>query len=674
MARAASAARFLCAEAPMQFTFLSRFLLCSAAALAALGPAPAPAEPGPRLPPPLRTIAAAEDASTARVIVKYRSDSTLMRALAARPAGSPAPQPLHATSLSKRLALPLVDGRPLGLRTQALRGAGLSSSQLAERLAALPDVEWAVPDERRRIAAVPNDPYFATGQTSTTPAAGQWYLRAPDAALPAAINAVGAWDVTTGSPELTVAVLDTGVRFDHPDLAGKLHPGYDFIDDTRYSNDGNGRDADASDPGDWATAGQCEAGEPATSSTWHGTQVAGLIGAATNNAIGIAGSGWNVKVLPVRVLGRCGGEDSDIVAAMRWAAGLSSDPIVNPHPARVINMSLGSSGGCPASYRDVIAELNAAGVAVVIAGGNSTGQAVSTPANCAGAIAVAGIRHFGTKVGYSNVGTQMAIAAPAGNCVNDFAPCLYPLMTTTNNGSTAPAINSYSDGSNYSVGTSFAAPLVAGTVALMLSVDPALTPTTVRQLLQSTARPFPASGAGTGVGACQAPSAAEQLECYCSSTTCGAGMLDAAAAVTQVRAALALVPTAVIGVSNAAPTAGSSLTLSSSGSAAPGGRSIAAYRWSLGAGGEIAAFSGPTDQHSATLQANAAGTVTVQLTVTDDTGASGSVSHTLTIAAAPVTVTGGSGGGGGGGALGWGSALGLAAAWVALRTAALRRR
>ena len=649
--------------------------------LAPLLPVQAASERGPqqqRVPP-----VQAEDASNARVIIKYKADSTLMKALSANTAASGSTTsgtaasatalPQHAARLSQRLALPLSDGRVLGRRTQALRGTGLSSSQLAARLAALTDVEWAVPDQRRHIAALSNDPYLTDGQTSTTPVAGQWYLRAPDATRASAINAVGAWDLTTGSPGITVAVLDTGVRLDHPDLAGKLHPGYDFIADRTTANDGGARDSDASDPGDWTTPGACGSGEAAYNSSWHGTQVSGLIGAATNNGIGIAGAGRNVMLLPVRVLGRCGGYDSDIIAGMRWAAGLSETQ-ANPHPAKVLNLSLGSSGSCTQSaapdYVEVFNELTAAGVSVVVASGNDTGLAIGLPANCPGAIAVAGIRHLGSKVGYSNVGPEMAIAAPAGNCVNDTGACLYPLMTTTNSGSTTPGANIYSDSFNISVGTSFATPLVAGTVGLMLSVDPTLTPAQVKAALRATARPFPTSGAAADVVACHAPNGAEQIECYCTTSTCGAGMLDAAAAVARVQAGAVPAPTVAITVSNANPIAGTTLTLNGNTSAAQGGRTIASYQWAITAGSTLVAFSGATDGATATLATSAAGSVTVSLTVTDSAGVSSTGSSTITVAAVPTVTVGGSTStpsGGGGGAMGIEWLLALAAAVLTLR-------
>ncbi|NBQ91354.1 MAG: peptidase [Betaproteobacteria bacterium] len=525
-------------------------LILLTAVVAAAGAAAEAAEPGPRMaraaPAPVH-----EDPEVARVIVKYRADSALRRVQSsgAGETGASAAQPIHAARLSQAIRAPLSDGRVLGPHTQAVRGQGLSSSELARRLRVLPEVEWAVVDERRRVGNLPNDALFSDNQRNATPAVGQWYLRAPSNEALSAINAVGAWTTTMGSASVVVAVLDTGVRPEHPDLQGKLHPGYDFVGLDRggaatTANDGNGRDSDPTDPGDWTNANECSAGEPASPSSWHGTQVSGLIGAATNNTVGMAGAGWNVMVLPVRVLGRCGGYDSDIIAAMRWAAGVSQNVGVNavvnlpnPNPARVINMSLGSQGTCTAAYQEVVNELRAAGVTVVAAAGNDTGLKVSVPANCPGALAVSGVRHIGSKVGYSNIGPEVALAAPAGNCVNLQGSCLYPLLTTINLGQRQPGANGYSDGSNYSVGTSFAAPLVAGTVGLMLSVDPTLTPAKIREILQATVRPFPTTRplapGEDPVLACRAPDEKDQLECLCTSTTCGAGLLDAGAAVAR---------------------------------------------------------------------------------------------------------------------------------------------
>jgi serine protease len=600
--------------------------------------------------------AAVEDPDNARVIVKYRGGSPLAVAAAGRPQ--------HAARLGRQLTLAMQDGHVLGQRTQSLRASGLSSGQLAARLAALPDVEWAVPARRKTISAVlpPNDPYFGDGQTTITPAVGQWYLRAPNATALSAVNALGAWAITTGSAAMTVAVLDTGVVMTHPDLAGKLHPGYDFVSRSSQSADGDGRDADASDPGDWSTASDsCGAQH----STWHGTQVAGLIGAATDNGIGMAGIGRNVMVLPVRVLGKCGGYDDDIIAGMRWASGVSADPVRNAHPARVLNLSLGSSGTCSDAYREAIAEVSAAGVVVVVAAGNDIGHAVNEPANCAGVIAVSGVRHAGTKVGYSNLGPEVALAAPAGNCVNESGACLYPLLTTLNSGSTTPGANIYSDSFKRSLGTSFAAPMVAGTAALMLSVDGSLTPAQVKATLQAAARAFPMTGAQTvGATACVAPTALDQIECYCTTTTCGAGMLDAGVAL-----ALALegtlAPVAVVRVSASTPTVGAAVTLDGAGSTASAGRSITAYEWTILSGATLASWVGATDGSRATLATLAPGAVVVQLTVTDSSQARQSRRETITVAALPVVVTPPATGSGGGG-LAWGWLAGLALAVLAL--------
>ena len=380
----------------------------------------------------------------------------------------------------------------------------------------------------------------------------------------------------------------------------------------------------------------------------------------------MAGIGRKVMVLPVRVLGKCGGYDSDIQAAMLWAAGLSSDPVANPHPAQVINLSLGSIGSCDPAYQSIFSQLAAARVTVVVAAGNEAGLAVNTPANCTGAIAVAGLRHAGTKVGYSSVGPEVAIAAPAGNCVNTVngSACLYSLLTTRNAGTTTPSENTYSDSYQPTLGTSFSAPLVAGTVALMLSVDPTLTPAQVKSALQATARPFPTTGGNdANVLACKAPSSAEQLECYCTTSTCGAGMLDAGAAVALVQA-----PTANIAMPPAGAMVGIPVTLNASASSTVAGRTISAYQWAITGGVGLASLTGATNLSTATLALIGAGVVDVSLTVTDSAGRVGAMTQSLTVAAAPVVVTPPvtpavvTPASGGGGALGWGWLLGLAAA------------
>ncbi len=616
-----------------------------------------------------------EDPSNARVIVKFRADSVLRRALAGRGGTPVMMEPQHAVALAARLQLPLADGRVLGRHTQLVKGTGLSSAQLVQRLSNQPDVEWAVVDQRRYIRSAPNDPYFSAGPQGVTPAAGQWYLRAPDATLVSAINALGAWDLSTGSDKVTVAVLDTGVVLEHPDLAGKLHPGYDFVSDAATSNDGSARDGDASDPGDFARQGECGYAQ-AVSSSWHGTQVAGIVGAATNNGLGIAGAGRDVMVLPVRVLGACGGTDSDIIAAMRWAAGLSSDVgggkiHANDHPAKVINLSLGSSTACSPAYIEVLQALNAAGVTVVVAAGNEAGLATDSPANCPGALAVAALRHIGTKVGFSSLGPEVAISAPGGNCVNRTGTCLYPILTTSNAGVTGPTTSTYTSGGNdASVGTSFAAPQVSATVGLMLSLNAGLSPAEIRSALQASARAFPVSGAEAGVAQCQAPSAAAQDECYCTSSTCGAGMLDAAAALARINPA----PTARISTDTSALLSSKSIFLSAATSAASGNRTLTGYQWTLLSGQQYASFSGSSTAASATLVFVAnTGSVDVQLRVTDSSGDSNVV--TVTVSGAPATAAPvPSSGGGGSTSAGWVAALLLACAWLWRQRRAVLRR
>jgi serine protease len=659
---------------------LAPFCLAAAATLAAIAAHfPAHAE---RTPP--RALPLAESAASARVIVKFREASTTLRAHALSAGASSADVSsrlaARASTLGARHGLALRAGPAATDQVQVVMADGLTSAALAARLAADPEVEYAEPDRRVRRVAVPNDPFYATVSGAQGPAAGQWYLRAPDSTLVSAINAVTAWDIHTGNPSVIVAVIDTGVRLNHPDLAGKLVPGFDFVSDTGISNDSDGMDEDPSDPGDYLTSQEITAnptlwdGCEASDSSWHGTQVSGIVAASTHNGVGMAGTGRHVRVLPVRALGKCFGYTSDIVNAMRWSAGLSVPGVpTNPTPAKVLNLSLGSSGACSQLEADTVAAVNAVGAVVVAAAGNSAGRASGSPANCGGAIGVAGLRHAGSKVGFSDIGPELSIAAPGGNCVNLSGSCLYPILTTTNAGTQGPGSHTYSDASNASVGTSFSAPLVSGVAALMLSARPNLTPAQLRSLMMSSARPFPSSGLSDSsnlpLQACQAPGNFDQGECYCTQATCGAGMVDANAAVRAALGVTNLLQPAVA-LQTASPQAGTSVVLTGGGSLIPSGLSIVARRWSLvQAGGIVPSFDGASDGETVSMTPSAAGRAVVQLALTDDRGLVTAVDFAFDVAAAAPGSGGGSGssgGGGGGGSLSWAWLLGLAVATLAL--------
>jgi serine protease len=307
-----------------------------------------------------------------------------------------------------------------------------------------------------------------------------------------------AWDKSTGVG-IRVAVIDTGYR-PHVDLQGQILAGYDFIADTTISNDGNGRDSDASDPGDWTAAGQCGTGEPATNSSWHGTHVAGTIAALTNNGIGVAGVAYGAKVVPVRVLGQCGGYTSDIANGIIWASGGTVSGVTNiAARAQVINMSLGGGGACDTTTQSAINSARSRGTVVVVAAGNEAQDASnSNPANCSGVIAVAATNKSGGRASYSNYGAIVDVAAPGGDTGG-------AILSTLNAGTKAPGADSYA---SY-MGTSMATPHVAGVVALMLAKNPALTPDDVEARLKSSARAFPASCSGCGAGIVDASAAVD---------------------------------------------------------------------------------------------------------------------------------------------------------------------
>ncbi|HEY6125376.1 MAG TPA: S8 family peptidase, partial [Steroidobacteraceae bacterium] len=294
----------------------------------------------------------------------------------------------------------------------------------------------------------------------------------------------------------------TGYR-PHADLAANILPGYDFIGDTFVANDGNGRDSDASDPGDWINAGECAPGDPAAfeASSWHGTHVAGTIAALTNNSSGVAGVAFNAKVVPARVLGKCGGYTSDIADAIVWTSGgtVSGVP-ANANPAKVLSISLGGGGACGTTTQNAINSARSRGASVVVAAGNSNANASNfSPANCTGVVTVAAVGRNGGKASYSNFGATVEVAAPGGSGGAN------SVLSTLNSGSTGPGADNYA---LYN-GTSMATPHVSGVVALMLSVKPTLTPDQVTSILQSTARAFPATCSQCGSGIVNANAAVD---------------------------------------------------------------------------------------------------------------------------------------------------------------------
>jgi serine protease len=350
-----------------------------------------------------------------------------------------------------------------------------------------PEVEYVEPDYVLNKMALPNDSYISY----------QWPLTDSNVG----IRAEQAWATSTGL-NTVVAVLDTGY-LPHADLVANILPGYDMINDSFVGNDGNGRDADAFDPGDYVLAGECNS-TTGSNSSWHGTHVAGTIAAVANNASGVAGVAYNAKILPVRVLGKCGGYTSDIADGILWASGNSVTGVpANPTPARVINMSLGGANACSTTLQNAINAARSKNTVVIAAAGNSNLDASQfAPANCNGVVTVAATGRNGGKAYYSNFGSIVDIAAPGGSMSSS---AYDGILSTLNAGTQAPTSDNYA----FYQGTSMATPHVAGTAALMLSANPALTPDQVESLLKSTARTFPASCSGCGTGLMDANAAVQ---------------------------------------------------------------------------------------------------------------------------------------------------------------------
>ena len=414
-----------------------------------------------------------------RFIVKYRTGtpeatnaSELNRSLQSASAG--ANQLVQAARLQRGDGS---KGKPLAashVRRMSLGADVVATSQklgaaeaetLMRQIAANPNVEYVQIDRVMTHMLTPNDTRYGE----------QWGYTDADAG----IRANTAWDVANGSGVI-VAVLDTGYVA-HSDLAANIVAGYDFISNTTTAGDGNGRDSNPADPGDYS------GGNP---SSWHGTHVAGTVAAVTNNAKGVAGTAWGAKVMPVRVLGRGGGSTSDIADAIIWASGgtVSGVPTLSAaNAADVLNMSLGGGGSCDATTQAAINSAVSRGTTVVVAAGNSNANASGfTPASCNNVVNVASVTSASARSSFSNYGTLIDVSAPGSN-----------ILSTLNTGTAGPGSESYA---SYN-GTSMASPHVAGAVALVQSRRLALglamyTPAQVEAQLKSTA--YALSGACSG--------------------------------------------------------------------------------------------------------------------------------------------------------------------------------
>ena len=408
------------------------------------------------------------------LIVKYRDS-----AAAADLSGSEISTAARARVVQRLQALSARTGAQLKhVRALALGAQLVDASDEKTDLAALAD---SLRKDASVLSVEPNAMMMPLLSPNDTRYAEQWHYFESTGG----INAVPAWDRATGVG-VVVAVIDTGIT-SHSELNANVLPGYDFVSDAASARDGNGRDSNPRDEGDWYVAGECGR-TTGSNSSWHGTHVAGTVAAVTNNAAGVAGVAFGAKILPVRALAKCGGSLADIADAIVWSAGGSVPGVpANPNRAKVINMSLGGSGACGTTYQAAINSARSLGAAVVVAAGNSNVDAVNArPANCAGVITVAATTRSGGKASFSNFGSLVDLAAPGAG-----------ILSTLNSGTTTPATESYA---SYN-GTSMATPHVAGIAALLFQAKPTATPDEIEAALKDTARVFPqaCSGCGTGI-------------------------------------------------------------------------------------------------------------------------------------------------------------------------------
>ncbi len=565
--------------------------------------------------------------------------------------------------------------------------------ELAARLSADPSVEYAVPDIVLKPAAPPNDTDFVPRQ---------WNWLAPDAtysgAITVALNApplpdrtalafggismVPAWELQAGTNAVVVAIIDTGI-INHPELngsnaltayqmGGRFLQGHDFVSTAALGLAGNfvendlpaggGRDADPTDTGGVTTAAfknanaVCDDIGPTsnrpffdTPPSWHGTRSAGIIAATADNNSGIAGitsKAPNIRILPVRAMGRCGGNLSDVADAIRWSAGIAVAGVpANANPAKVISIGAASAPAtaCPAPLQDAITAAIGEGATVVAATGNNFDLNIGAPANCTGVIAVTAHAINGETTQYANIGPESkagpnpTISAPSGGIPSSLGtgdPSVdnptwagFSIWSTARNAQNQPSVerahlpllatNNAAYGMVYS-GTSDATAQVAGVAALILAKRPTVTPAQMREILTASARPFPSAGL------CAAGNRF--------SGQCGAGMLDA------VRALQATDPPVIVSAP-VAVTVGAGQTATFTVEAT----GVTSYQWTR-AGADIA---GATSATYTILQVTAAdNNVPFAVKMTNVSGTVTSPPAVLTVSAGSSANAPASGGGG----------------------------